>query len=194
MHSWLTTNCCCWSLSYIWPLSLLAGTLEQQLPSSTQLTCFSLSTLPWLPGSQSSKSKLEWLTFGQPACLGVKHPSGAPRPDFYYCQAAEHLFMWGAFSDERTGLSFRTAACPHQLSHSRVWVPQESWPYFTASDLRLPWPGGSHPHLYPPGTGWPCYTLKHWVSLSLPPMTCRAMVEVFKPTSIWEVLWVRSFT
>jgi hypothetical protein len=34
------------------------------------------------------------------------------------------------------------------------------------------------PYLYPPGTGWPSYTPKHWVSLSSPPTTRRATVEV----------------
>jgi hypothetical protein len=40
--------------------------------------------------------------------------------------------MWGALSDERTGLSFTTAAGPRQRSHSRVRVP------LTVSDSRLP--------------------------------------------------------
>jgi hypothetical protein len=46
--------------------------------------------------------------------------------------------MWGVLSDERTGLSFKIAAGPRQRSHSRVPVPWDSWPYFTASYLRLP--------------------------------------------------------
>jgi hypothetical protein len=46
--------------------------------------------------------------------------------------------MWGALSDERTGLSFTIAAGPHQRSHSRVRVPWDSRPYFTLSDSRLP--------------------------------------------------------
>jgi hypothetical protein len=31
--------------------------------------------------------------------------------------------MWGALSEERSGLSFTTAAGPRQRSHSRVQVP-----------------------------------------------------------------------
>jgi hypothetical protein len=46
--------------------------------------------------------------------------------------------MWGALSDERMGLSFTIAAGPHQRSHSGVRVPWDSRPYFTVSDLRLP--------------------------------------------------------
>jgi hypothetical protein len=46
--------------------------------------------------------------------------------------------MWGALSDARTGLSFTIAAGSSQRSHSRVRVPWDSRPYFTVSDLRLP--------------------------------------------------------
>jgi hypothetical protein len=52
------------------------------------------------------------------------------------------------------------AAGPRQHSHSCVRVPWDSRPYFTVSDSRLPF-------------------------LS-PPMTHRAMVEVFNPASIWD--------
>jgi hypothetical protein len=39
------------------------------------------------------------------------------------------------------------------------------------------------PYLYPPVTGWPGYTPRHWVPISSPPTTRRATVEVFKPAS-----------
>jgi hypothetical protein len=65
--------------------------------------------------------------------------------------------MWSALSDERTGLSFTIAAGPRHRSHSRVQVPWDLRPYFSFSDLRLPF-------------------------LS-PPTTRRATVEVFDPTS-----------
>jgi hypothetical protein len=48
------------------------------------------------------------------------------------------LLMWGALSDERTGLSFTVAAGPRQRSHFRVRVLWDSRPYFTLSDLRFP--------------------------------------------------------
>jgi hypothetical protein len=35
-------------------------------------------------------------------------------------------------------------------------------------------------YLYPPGTGWPNYTLRHWVPFSSP-TTRRATVEVIRP-------------
>jgi hypothetical protein len=65
--------------------------------------------------------------------------------------------MWGALSDERTGLSFINVAGPHQRSHSWVGVPWDSRPYFNVSDSTLPF--------------------------SSPPSTRRAMVEVLDPAS-----------
>jgi hypothetical protein len=34
------------------------------------------------------------------------------------------------------------------------------------------------PYIYPPETGWPTYTARHWVSFSSPPTTRRAAVGV----------------
>jgi hypothetical protein len=67
------------------------------------------------------------------------------------------LFLWGALSDERTGLSFVYAAESSQLILSRFRVPWDSRPYFTVSDLRLP--------------------------ISSPLATRRVTVEVFDPAS-----------
>jgi hypothetical protein len=39
------------------------------------------------------------------------------------------------------------------------------------------------PYLYPSGTGWPGFTVRHWVPFSSPPTTLRATVEVFDPAS-----------
>jgi hypothetical protein len=92
-----------------------------------------------------------------PSLSLILRPIWGLRPDFYYCQTVAGLLMWGAFSDERTGLSFTIAAGPRQRSHSRVWVPRDSRPYFTVSYSRLPF-------------------------LS-PPTTRRATVEVFDSAS-----------
>jgi hypothetical protein len=78
-------------------------------------------------------------------------------PDIYYSLTVTVWFLWGALSDERTGLSFVYAAGPCQRSLYRVRVPWESRPYFTVSDLRFPF--------------------------SSPPTTRRATVEVFDPAS-----------
>jgi hypothetical protein len=56
----------------------------------------------------------------------------------YYYLTVTVLFLWGALSDERTGLSFVYAVGCSQHRLSRVWVPWYSRPYITFSDLRLP--------------------------------------------------------
>jgi hypothetical protein len=38
-------------------------------------------------------------------------------------------------------------------------------------------------NLYPQRTGCPSYTPRHWVPFLSPPMTCRAMMEMFEPAS-----------
>jgi hypothetical protein len=104
----------------------------------------------------SSESESYVTTDGQSASLPWnKAPIWGLRPDLCYRQTVAGLFMWGAASDERTGLSFTTAADLRQRSHSRVRVPWHSWPYFTVSDSRLPF--------------------------SSPPTTRRVTVEVFDP-------------
>jgi hypothetical protein len=46
-------------------------------------------------------------TDGQSASLSWnKAPIWGLRPDFYCCQTIAGLLMWGALSDEKTGLSF----------------------------------------------------------------------------------------
>jgi hypothetical protein len=111
--------------------------------------------------SQSQRQSLSYVTTdGQSASLSWnKAPIWGLRPDFCYCQTITGLWMWGALSDERTGLSFTTAAGPGQSSHSRVRVPWDSRLYFIVSHLRP--------------------------SFSSPPTTRRATVEVFDPASIW---------
>jgi hypothetical protein len=61
--------------------------------------------------------------------------------------------MWGALSDEMTGLSFTVPAGTRQRSYSRVRVPWDWRPYLNVSDSRLP--------------------------ISSPPTTRRVTVEVF---------------
>jgi hypothetical protein len=63
-------------------------------------------------------------TDGQPACLSWnKAPIWGLRPDFYYCLTVAGLLIWGALSNERTGLPFTIAAGPRQRSNFRVRVP-----------------------------------------------------------------------
>jgi hypothetical protein len=67
--------------------------------------------------------------------------------------------LWGTLSVERMGLSFVCDAGTRQHSLSWVRVPLNLWPYFTVSDLRLP------------------FSLRH--------TTSRVTMEVFDPASTW---------
>jgi hypothetical protein len=142
LHSILTPSC------------LVSGRSVDVL-SSWRLAALPLILPYWLFLSLS----LSYVTTdGQSASLSWnKAPIWGLRPDFYYCQTIVGLLMWGAPSDERTGLSFTIAAGPSQRSHSRVRAPWVSRPYFTLSDFRLP--------------------------ISSPPTTRRITVEVFDPAS-----------
>jgi hypothetical protein len=92
-----------------------------------------------------SESESYVTTDGQSASLSwYKAPIRGLRPDFYF--RSEHgirltvtfLIPCGALCDERTGLSFVCTAGPCQRSLSRVLVSWDLSPYFTVSDLRLP--------------------------------------------------------
>jgi hypothetical protein len=103
-------------------------------------------------------------TVSRPVSLGIKHPFGAYDQIFVTCVTVTVLFLWGALSDERSGLSFVYAADPCQRSLSRVRVPWDFRPYFTVSHLRLPY--------------------------SSPPTTRRVTVEVFDPASTWVTNYI----
>jgi hypothetical protein len=112
----------------------------------------------------SSESESYVTTKGQSASLSWnKAPIWGLRPDFYCCLG---FLMWGDLSDERTDLPFAIAAGPRQRSHSRLWVPWDSQPYFTVSDSRLPFPS--------------------------PPTTRKATMEVFDPASTRDLFSSKS--
>jgi hypothetical protein len=85
-------------------------------------------------------------------------PSGTHDQIFsYYYLTVTVLFLWGALSDERTGLSFVYAAGNTKHGLTRVKDTTYTRPYFTVSDLRL--------------------------SISSPPTTPRVTAELFDPAS-----------
>jgi hypothetical protein len=111
-----------------------------------------------------SESESYVTTDGQSASLSWYNASiWGLWPDFYFRSeygirlTVTFLFPWCALSNERTGLSFVSAAGPCQRSLSRVLVPWDLSPYFTVPDLRIPF--------------------------SSPPTTRRVTVEVFDPAS-----------
>jgi hypothetical protein len=61
----------------------------------------------------------------------------------------------------------RGRVCNLQCNHSKVWVAQNSKPYFTVSSETPPTWRARFPYLYPPGAGWLSYTPGHWVPFML---------------------------
>jgi hypothetical protein len=71
-----------------------------------------------------SESESYVTTDGQPASLSWHQaPFWGLRPELYYCLTVADFLVWGALSDERTGLSFTIVAGPRQSSNFRVRVP-----------------------------------------------------------------------
>jgi hypothetical protein len=159
--------------------------LHSLIPFLPLLCSCQLSSVPLLPSlypdrlasrnSTESESESYVTTDGQSASLSwYKAPIWGLRQDFYFRTeygirlTVTFLIPWGALSDERTGLSFICAAGPCQRSLSRVLVPWDLRPYFTVSDLRLPF--SSHP------------------------TTCRVTVEVFDPPSCLSDLTLNRYS
>jgi hypothetical protein len=93
---------------------------------------------------------LRLAVYRQSLRLGDK-PLKAHDQNFYF--PTKHLRLWSLcniHSDERMGVSFTIAAGPRQRSHSQICVPQDSWPYFTVSDSKLPQLAGPRHRIYIP--------------------------------------------
>jgi hypothetical protein len=86
------------------------------------------------PGLKSQSSKLcyDRQSVGQSVLVSSTHLGLTTR--FYYCQTIAGLLMWGALSDERTGLPFTNAAGPRQRSHS--WVRVGTRDHILLSQIR----------------------------------------------------------
>jgi hypothetical protein len=78
------------------------------------------------------------LTVSQSVSLGVEPHLGLMTKYLLLFDSYGIVLFWGALSDERTGLYLVYAAGPCQASLYRVRVLWYSRPYFTVSDLRLP--------------------------------------------------------
>jgi hypothetical protein len=94
--------------------------------------------------------------------------------------------MWGALSDDGTGLLLAAYNCcwPSPAQSFLGSRPARLMTIFYCLRFETPptWRARS-PYLYPPVTGWPSYTPRHWAPFSSPPTARRATVEVFEPAS-----------
>jgi hypothetical protein len=126
-------------------------------------------------------------TVGRPVCLSVKHPSG-PQDQIFVTVRQLRVCWYGVPSLTRGRVccleflvvlvSVVILRSESRGTHDHILLSQ-----IRDSDTLPSWRASS-PYLYPPGTGWPIYTSRHWVPFSLPPTTRRATVEVYEPTSI----------
>jgi hypothetical protein len=60
-----------------------------------------MSTLLMTMDHSQSYVTIDGRTVGQSVLMSS---IWGPKPDFYYCETVEELFMWSALSDEKTGL------------------------------------------------------------------------------------------
>jgi hypothetical protein len=104
------------SISY-WTKSVFSSTVTND---ERRISC------DWTPSRMTTESGSESYvtTDGQPASLSWnKAPIWGLWPDLYYRLKVAGLLIWGALSDERTGLPFTIAAGLRQRSHFLVRVP-----------------------------------------------------------------------
>jgi hypothetical protein len=105
------------------------------LPGSRPRRLEAISHQP--PTLLTAVSRLSRLMVSQSLSLGVDPHIGLMTRYLLLFDSYGLVFR-GALSDKRTGLSFVFAAGTRQRSLTGVRVPWDTWPYFTVSDLKLP--------------------------------------------------------
>jgi hypothetical protein len=120
-------------------------------------------------------------------CLGVK-PFLGPKTRFSLLSESCEFVDVGRSLWRQDGSV--VCSCCWPTPAQSFWVPSLAGLMTTFYSLRFKTPQSWRawsPYLYSTGTGWPSYTLRHWVPFSLPPTTRRATVEIFEPASTQAV-------
>jgi hypothetical protein len=98
------------------------------------------------PAKRKSKLCYDRLSLAQSVLVSSPLILG-PIRDLYYCQTIANLLMWGALSEENTGISFTVATGSSPVKP--FLNPSPKTLYFVVTDSRLPRTGGPGPRLYP---------------------------------------------
>jgi hypothetical protein len=126
------------TLSIPYWTSVFSSAMTKDKRRQTELVLGSPFTTTTLSEDCLTNIRILRLTVSQSVGLGVEPNLGLMTTYLFFFWQLRSCFLWGDLSDERTGLSFVYAAGICQLSLSRVRVPWYSRPYFTVSNLRLP--------------------------------------------------------
>jgi hypothetical protein len=110
-------------------------------------------------------SQIYVTTDGQSASLSsCQAPIWSLRPNFYYCHTVAGLLMWGALPVTREWVCRLELMLV--LARAVFLGPSPVGPVTIFYCLRfetLPTWRARSSYSYPPGTGWPSYTPRHWV-------------------------------
>jgi hypothetical protein len=137
---------------------------------------------------RQTSSLMLWLKVSLLVCLRTKQPCGAYNQIFitvrqlWVCWCEALSMTRGGVCSLQLLLAFASAVS-QSVSHSRVQVPWDLWPYFTVSDSRLLQPGWPDPRIYKPPQeqGGPIIPPKLWVPFSSPPSIHKVTVKVLSP-------------
>jgi hypothetical protein len=159
------------------PVSVLA-----LLPAGDYLTTNSLLQLSTLKFKVKGKFLLR-LTISRSVCLGVK-PHLGPRTRFLLLSDSFGFFDVRRPIWQEDGSVVYNCCWPSSPQSFSGLSPPRLWTKIYGLLLETPptWRARS-PYLYPPGTRWPSYTPRHYVTFSSPPTIRRDTLEVFIPAS-----------
>jgi hypothetical protein len=131
-----------------------------------------MPTRKWLDSKSKWNLCYDWWSVGQSVLVSSTHMEPKTR---FLLLTVMGLLMWGCLLMWGWIIYNCCWPSPAQL-FSDLSLARLVWPYFTVLTFETPptWRARSR-YLYPPGTGWPSYTPRHWVYF-LSPMTHALIV------------------